>query len=202
MVERCDEQDLRLYDWCRTQRLLDSFSLSRSGLMQGLPELLPRIDSEGKESEKKVTVAQSCLTLCDLMDYTVHGIFQARILEWVAVPFTRGSSQPRDWTQVSCITGGFFTSWVTREAQEYWSGQPIPSPVDLLDPEIEPGSPALQVDSLLTELPGKSPRRQNLKERCMRSADYGRRVPMSTSRLEGRSKLNIHYSPSFHTTEL
>ena len=44
----------------------------------------------------KVKVAQSCLTLCDTMDYTVHGILQARILEWVAVPFFRGSSQPRD----------------------------------------------------------------------------------------------------------
>ena len=51
------------------------------------------------------------------MDYTVHGILQARILEWVALPFSMGSSQPRDWTQVSCITGGFFTSWTTREAQ-------------------------------------------------------------------------------------
>ena len=50
------------------------------------------------------------------MDYTVHGILQARILEWVAVPFSRGSSQPRDWTQVSLIAGGFFTSWATREA--------------------------------------------------------------------------------------
>ena len=45
------------------------------------------------------------------MDYTVHGILQARILERVVFPFSRGSSQPRDWTQVSCITGGFFTSW-------------------------------------------------------------------------------------------
>ena len=43
-------------------------------------------------------VAQSCLTLCDPMDYTVHGILQARILEWEAVPFSRGSSQPRDQT--------------------------------------------------------------------------------------------------------
>ena len=43
------------------------------------------------------------------MDYTVLGILQARILEWVAVPFSRGSSQPRDWTQVSHIAGGFFT---------------------------------------------------------------------------------------------
>jgi len=50
------------------------------------------------------------------MDYTVHGILQARILEWVAVPFTRGSSQPRDLTQVSHIAGGFFTSSATKEA--------------------------------------------------------------------------------------
>ena len=47
---------------------------------------------------------------------------QASILEWVAFPFSRGSSQPRDRTQVSRIAGGFFTSWATREAQEYWSG--------------------------------------------------------------------------------
>ena len=47
----------------------------------------------------------------------VHGNLQARILEWVAFPSSRGSSQPRDWTQVSRIAGGFFTSWVTRQAQ-------------------------------------------------------------------------------------
>ena len=100
----------------------------------------------------KVKVAQSCPTLCDTMGYTVHGILQARILEWLPFPFSRGSSQPRDQTQVSHITGGFFTSWATREAQEYWSGYPIPSPADLPDPGIEPGSPALQEDSLPTEL--------------------------------------------------
>ena len=72
----------------------------------------------------------------------------------------KGSSQLRDWVQVSCIAGGFFTSWVTREAQEYWIGQPIPSPADLPDPGIKPGSPALQVDSLLAELPGKPPDNQ------------------------------------------
>ena len=49
-------------------------------------------------------------------DYNVHGILQARILEWVAFPFSRGSSQPRDRTQVSSIAGGFFTSWATRES--------------------------------------------------------------------------------------
>ena len=57
-----------------------------------------------------VKVAQSCLTLCNAMDYTISGILQARILEWVAIPFSRGSSQPRDGTQVSRIAGGFFTS--------------------------------------------------------------------------------------------
>ena len=66
-------------------------------------------------------VAQSCLTLCDLMDcsppgFSVHGIFQARILAWVVIPFSMRSSQPRDWTWVSCIGSRFFTVWATREA--------------------------------------------------------------------------------------
>ena len=52
--------------------------------------------SAGGKISCKVKVAQSCLTLCDPMDYTAHGILQARILEWVAFPFSRGSSQPRD----------------------------------------------------------------------------------------------------------
>ena len=53
------------------------------------------------------------------MDYTVHGILQARILEWEAYPFCSGSSRPRNWTEFSCIAGGFFTSWATRKAQVY-----------------------------------------------------------------------------------
>ena len=66
-------------------------------------------------------VAQSCPTLCDPMDCSpsgssVHGIFQARILEWAAIPSSRGSYQPRDWTQVSCTSGRLFTIWATREA--------------------------------------------------------------------------------------
>ena len=60
--------------------------------------------------KRKMKVAQLCLTLCDPMDYAVHGNLQARILEWVAFPFSRGSSQPRDRTQVSGIAGGFFTN--------------------------------------------------------------------------------------------
>ena len=68
--------------------------------------------------DTKVEVVQSCPTLCDPLDYRVHGILQARILEWVAFPFSRGSSWPRDQTQVFHIAGGFFTSWATREAQK------------------------------------------------------------------------------------
>ena len=68
-----------------------------------------------------VLVTQSCPTLCNPMDCSppgssVHEIFQARILEWVAISFSRGSSQPRDRTWVSCTVGRFFTDWVTREA--------------------------------------------------------------------------------------
>ena len=63
----------------------------------------------------EVKVAQLCLTLCHCMDCSpqgsVHGILQARILEWVAMLFSRGSSRPRDWTQVFCIAGRFFTVW-------------------------------------------------------------------------------------------
>ena len=62
------------------------------------------------KSESEVKVAQSCPTLCDPMDYRVHGILQARILDRVAFPFSKGSSQLRDQTQVSHIAGGFFTS--------------------------------------------------------------------------------------------
>ena len=69
----------------------------------------------------KVSVAQSCLILCNHMDSsllfsTVHGILQARILEWVAIPFLRGFSKHRNQTQVSCFAGKFFTNWATMEA--------------------------------------------------------------------------------------
>ena len=92
---------------------------------------------------------------CSLPESSVHGIFQERILERITIPFSRGSSHPRDWTQVSHIAGEFFTVWVTREAPKYWSGYPILSPGDLPNPGIKPGSPALQVDSLPAELPGE-----------------------------------------------
>ena len=66
-------------------------------------------------------VAQSCLTVCDpvgcsLPGSSVHRIFQARVLEWIAISFSRGSSWPRDWTHVSRTAGRHFTVWATREA--------------------------------------------------------------------------------------
>ena len=129
---------------------------------------------------------------------SVRGNFQARVLEWGAISFSRGSSWARDRTHVSCIVGRCFTIWATREVpssqgggkdkppficplqslkvkvkllscvwlfvtpwivayqvlpsmgfsrQEYWSGLPLPSPGDLPDPVIEPGSPTLQADA-------------------------------------------------------
>ena len=67
-------------------------------------------------------VTQSCLTLCDPIDcslpgFSIHGILQARILEWVTISFSRGSSRPRDRTWVFCIGGRLFNLWATREAQ-------------------------------------------------------------------------------------
>ena len=80
-------------------------------------------------------VIQSCLTLCDPMDCSlpgslVHGIFQARVLEWVAISFSSGSSQPRDWTWVSLPAGRHFYLggsfvWATKEAPICHYGNPI-----------------------------------------------------------------------------
>ena len=67
------------------------------------------------DTVKEVKVIQSCQTLCDPMDCSlpgssVHGIFQAIVLEWIAISFSRGSSRPSDQSQVSCTAGGFFTA--------------------------------------------------------------------------------------------
>ena len=82
--------------------------MSTGGLVCNIPNT--------KENE----VAQSGLTVCDPMDCTppgssIHGIFQARILEWVAISFSRRSSQPRNWTRVSHIVSRHFTIWATRK---------------------------------------------------------------------------------------
>ena len=143
---------------------------------------------------------QSCLTLCEPMDYSltassVHWILQARILEWVAMCSSRGSSWPgiKPLSLMSpALADEFFTTSASWEApfglwsesesevaqscptlcdpwtvacqaplsmgfsrQEYWSGLPFPSPGDLPNPGVEPGSPALQAGSLPSEPPGK-----------------------------------------------
>ena len=105
--------------------------------------------------------AQSCPALCDPIWTVAHqhplsiGIFQARILECAAMHFSRGSSQPRNQTQVSCIAGGFFTVWATRKPRN--TGVDCHALIQgfLPDPGIKPGSPALQADSLPTVLSGK-----------------------------------------------
>ena len=82
------------------------------------------ITYKSKPSESESEVTQSCPTLCDPMDgnlpgSSVYGIFQARILEWAAISFSRRSSQPRDRTQASCTADRGFTIWATREALVY-----------------------------------------------------------------------------------
>ena len=101
-----------------------------------------------------VKVTQSCLTLCNPLDHIVHGILQARILEWLAVSFSSRFSQPRDWTQVSPAlqADSYLLSHKGSPGVLEWVA--IPSPADLPDPEIEPRSPALQADSLPAKLPG------------------------------------------------
>ena len=123
-------------------------------------------------------VTQSCPTLCNPMVCVVHGTLQARILEWVAFPFSRGSSQPRDQTQVSHIAGRFFTSsttWGTLKVKVKVSQScltlcnpmvcvvhgvlpdRIPEQVAFLfsrgssNPGIKPRFPALQADYLAAE---------------------------------------------------
>ena len=93
---------------------------SRGQELQLLKPLSSRTRAVQHEEAK---VAQLCLTFsdpmnCSLPGSSVHGILQARLLEWVAVPFSRRSSQPRNKTGVSCIAGEFFTSGAIREAQQ------------------------------------------------------------------------------------
>ena len=76
--------------------------------------------NESWHAWSEVNVTQSCPTLwdpldCSLQTSSVHGIFQARVLEWVAISFSRGSSRPRDQTQVSCTAGRYFTVWATSD---------------------------------------------------------------------------------------
>ena len=89
------------------------------------------------QNKSESEIAQSCLTLCDPTDCSlpgssVHGIFHARVLEWVAISFSRGSSQPRDWTWVLHAAGRCFTLWATGEAQGHLKSILTPEPPVLL----------------------------------------------------------------------
>jgi len=86
-----------------------------------------------------VLVAQLCLTLCDPAGSSVCRILQARILEWVAISYSRGSSWPRDWTCISCIAGRFFTVRATAAAAAAKSLQSCPTLCDPID-GCPPGS--------------------------------------------------------------
>ena len=143
--------------WCNLKAWVQSFHLEEIMTLDHFFKWYTTIifiSQKCKDTLREwVTAAQSCLTLAlgNPTGYTIHGILQSRITLGVALPFSRGSSQPRGRTQVSHLAGGFFATWVTREAQEYWSGS-----LSLLQQIFRtPGSPALQADSLPTELSGK-----------------------------------------------
>ena len=105
-------------------------------------------------------VTQSYSTLCVLMDcrlpgFSVHGDSPGKNTGRGCHALLQGIFPTQDWIQVSCIAGGFFTDWATREAHKYWSGLPIPSPGGLPNPGFELDSPTLHMDSLPAELPRK-----------------------------------------------
>ena len=105
-----------MYTALTTIRLLISLGMSLNWLVDSQRLKNLSRNSLVNHEEVKWKLLSHVLTLCDPMDYIVHGILKARILEWVAIPFSRGSSQPRERTQVSHFAGQFFTSWATRKA--------------------------------------------------------------------------------------
>ena len=114
---------------CKHPCLIPPFSILQK--VTALPDIYPTKTLNDRVSATHYTlcavlclVTQLCLTLCDPMDCrlpgsSVHGILQTRKLEWVAIPFTRGYSQLRNWTQVSCIAGRSFTICVTGKPTSY-----------------------------------------------------------------------------------
>ena len=100
-----------------------------------------------------VLVAQLCPTLCDSTNwsppgFSVRGNLHARILAWIAIPFSRGSSPPRDWTPVSCIAGRFFTIWAKyggfkKIVPKIGAPRPPPNPQDKDEIKIQNNTPCL-----------------------------------------------------------
>ena len=113
---------LKVWNTSRVQKLGAQLHISLGWTLIQRSSMGEKWKHNINESESEVT--QSCLTLCDPMNCNlsgsfVHGIFQARVLEWIAISISSGSSRPRSRTPVSHITGRSFTIWVTREAQNY-----------------------------------------------------------------------------------
>ena len=125
-------------------------SLHLINLLEQLPELRETLHIRSL----KVKAAQLCPTLFDPMVYTVHGILQSRILEWVAFPLSRRSSQPRDRTQVSCMWADSLTAEPQGKPRILeWVAYPFSSRSS--QPRNQTGASCMQVDSLPTELSGK-----------------------------------------------
>ena len=105
----------------RTGKGQFSFQFQRNAMPKNAQTPTQLHSSHTLVRKKESEVAQLCPTICDPMDCSLpgsslHGILQARVLEWVAISFSRGSSQPRDRIWVSCIPGRGFNLWATREA--------------------------------------------------------------------------------------
>jgi len=105
--------------WKWTEVILSFLRLPPTTAFWALPQI-------GTHHESKIT--QPCPTLCNPMSYRVHGIFQVRILEWVAFPFSKGSFQPRNQTWVSWITGRFLPTEVSGKPMILWSSK-LNSPI-------------------------------------------------------------------------
>ena len=110
MLERCAEKRIFLQTWWECKLIYPLWRTEIPLKTRTKTTILPSNPTTGHIPSEKMKVTQLCLTLCDPMDYTVHRILQARILECVAFPFFRGSSLPRNRIQLSLIEGGFFTS--------------------------------------------------------------------------------------------
>ena len=110
---------------------------------------------------------QLCLTLCNLMDwslpgFSVHGILQARILEWVAISFSKGSSWPRDWTHISCTGRWILYPWTSWEALSLTCHRHISHPSSQLQGHLYP-FPGFHLPPLLGQRRGMGFKWNNLK---------------------------------------
>ena len=116
-------QEMQVQSW--GGEVLEEGMETHSGILDWRSHRQRSLPGYSPYGHKRGLVAQSCPTLCDSMNCSpsgssIHGVLQARILEWIAIPFSRGSSWPRDRTQVSFIAGRFFTIWATGKIFTGW----------------------------------------------------------------------------------